>query len=149
AGTKVTIRGLGTIGNSNPLYIVDGVAVGNIDYLNSSDIESIDVLKDAASAAIYGSRAANGGILVTTHKGRRGSKARVQYDTYYGFQKIYKNLSPLNAQEYMYIMDEGMVNDGRQPYDWEAMLVNNAWLNMNYPDNLGTQLGEEIWARLQ
>lgn len=149
AGTKVTIRGLGTIDNSDPLYIVDGVAVGNIDYLSSSDIESIDVLKDAASAAIYGSRAANGVILVTTHKGRRGSKARVQYDTYYGFQKIYKNLSPLNAQEYMYIMDEGMVNDGKQPYDWEAMLVNNAWLNMNYPDNLGTQLGEEIWARLQ
>ena len=69
AGTKVTIRGLGTIGNSSPLYIVDGVAVGNIDYLNSSDIQSIDVLKDAASAAIYGSRAANGVVLVTTHKG--------------------------------------------------------------------------------
>lgn len=149
AGTKVTIRGLGTINNSNPLYIVDGVAVGNIDYLSSSDIESIDVLKDAASAAIYGSRAANGVILVTTHKGRKGSKARVVYDTYYGFQKIYKNLSPLNAQEYMYIMDEGMVNDGREPYDWEAMLLNNNWLNMNYAGNLGTRLGEDIWNRLQ
>src|SRR5690606_22262813 len=90
-----------------------------------------------------------GVILVTTHKGRKGSKARVTYDTYYGFQKIYKNLSPLNAQEYMFIMDEGMVNDGREPYDWEAMLTNNSWLNMNYPGNLGTQLGEEIWARLQ
>src|SRR5690606_6564990 len=92
AGTKVTIRGLGTIGNSNPLYIVDGVSVGIIDYLNSSDIESIDVLKDAASAAIYGSRAANGVILVTTHKGKKGRQARVQYDTYYGFQNIYKNV---------------------------------------------------------
>src|SRR5690606_41806496 len=99
AGTKGTVRGVGTIGNSNPLYIVDGVAVGNIDYLNSSDIESIDVLKDAASAAIYGSRAANGVVLVTTHKGRQGSKAKVTYDAYYGVQNIYKNLDPLTAQE--------------------------------------------------
>jgi len=149
AGTKVTIRGLGTIGNSSPLYIVDGVAVGNIDYLNGSDIESIDVLKDAASAAIYGSRAANGVVLVTTHKGKKGRQARVQYDTYYGFQNIYKNLSPLNAQEYMYIMDEGRVNDGLAPNDWEAILQNNSWLNNNYPGNLGTQLGSEIWSMLQ
>ncbi|MCM4151734.1 TonB-dependent receptor [Arenibacter sp. N53] len=149
AGTKVTIRGLGTIGNSSPLYIVDGVAVGNIDYLNSSDIESIDVLKDAASAAIYGSRAANGVVLVTTHKGRKGSKAQIQYDSYYGIQKIYKNLSPLNAQEYMFIMDEGRVNDGLEPNNWEAILQNNNWLNNNYPNNLGTELGSEIWGMLQ
>lgn len=149
AGTKVTIRGLGTVGNSNPLYIIDGVAAGNIDYLNPSDIESIDVLKDAASAAIYGSRAANGVVLVTTRKGRKGSKTRVSYDSYYGFQDIYKNLDPLNAQEYMYIMDEGRVNDGLVPNDWEAILQNNAWLNANYPDNLGTQLGTEIWDMLQ
>lgn len=149
AGTKVTIRGLGTIGNSSPLYIVDGVAVGNIDYLNGSDIESIDVLKDAASAAIYGSRAANGVVLVTTHKGRKGSPARVQYDTYYGFQNIYKNVSPLNAQEYMYIMDEGRVNDGLEPNDWQAILQNNNWLNNNYPNNLGAELGTDIWNMLQ
>lgn len=149
AGTKVTIRGMGTIGNSNPLFIVDGVAVGNIDYLNSSDIESIDVLKDAASAAIYGSRAANGVILVTTHKGRVGRQARVQYDTYYGFQNIYKNLTPLNAQEYMYIMDEGRVNDGLAPHDWETMLKNNSWLNSSFSNNLGTQLGEDVWNMLQ
>src|SRR5690606_41025954 len=70
AGTKVRIRGIGTIANSNPLYIVDGVPVGNIDYLAPSDIESFDVLKDAASAAIYGSRGANGVVLVTTRKGK-------------------------------------------------------------------------------
>jgi len=103
AGTRVTIRGLGTTGNSNPLYIVDGVSVGSIDYLNPSDIESIDVLKDAASAAIYGSRAANGVVLVTTVKGRKGKPAKISYDFYFGIQNIYKNLDPLNAQEYMYI----------------------------------------------
>ena len=149
AGTEVVIRGMGTIGNASPLYIVDGVTVGSIDYLNPSDIESIDILKDAASAAIYGSRAANGVILVTTTKGKRGAKPVIRYDTYYGIQNIYKNLTPLNAQEYMYIMDEGRVNDGLQPYDWETMLTNNSWLNNNYPDDLGTQLGQEIWSKLQ
>ncbi len=149
AGTKATIRGLGTIGNSAPLYIVDGVSVGNIDYLNSSDIESIDVLKDAASSAIYGSRAANGVILVTTKKGTRGSGPVISYDFYYGMQNIYKKLPALNAQEYMIIMDEGRVNDGLAPNDWEAMLKNNSYLNTNFPGDLGTQLGEEIWTRLQ
>lgn len=149
AGTEVTIRGLGTIGNASPLYIVDGVAVGNIDYLNSSDIESIDVLKDAASAAIYGSRAANGVVLVTTVKGAKNKKAVISYDAYYGLQNIYKTLPTLNAQEYMYIMDEGRVNDGLQPNDWQSILNNNAWLNNNYPNQLGTQLGEHIWDKLQ
>jgi len=149
AGTRVTIRGLGTIGNSNPLYIVDGVAVDDIDYLNPSDIETIDVLKDAASAAIYGSRAANGVVLVTTLKGRRNQPARISYDTYYGVQNIYKNLDPLTAQEYMYIMDEGRVNDGLEPWDWEFKIKANDWLNNNFDGALGTQLGDEVWAALQ
>lgn len=148
AGTRVTIRGLGTIGNSNPLYIVDGVSVGNIDYLNPSDIESIDVLKDASSAAIYGSRAANGVVLVTTVKGRKGRPAKISYDYYYGIQNTYKNLDPLNAQEYMYIMDEGMVNDGLAPNDWNTILHNNSWLETNYP-GAGKQLGDDVWAKLQ
>jgi TonB-dependent SusC/RagA subfamily outer membrane receptor len=149
AGTKATIRGLGTIGNSAPLYIVDGVAVGNIDYLNASNIESIDVLKDAASSAIYGSRAANGVILVTTKKGEKGSAPVITYDYYYGVQNIYKKLPALNAQEYMFIMDEGRVNDGLAPNDWESILKNNTYINANFPGNLGTQLGEEVWNRLQ
>ncbi|OOG68734.1 TonB-dependent receptor [Flavobacterium sp. A45] len=148
AGTRVTIRGLGTIGNSNPLYIVDGVPVGNIDYLNPSDIEAIDVLKDAASAAIYGSRAANGVVLVTTVKGRKGRPAKISYDTYFGIQNIYKNLDPLNAQEYMYIMDEGRVNDGLAPNDWNAILHDNNWLETNYP-GAGEQLGDDVWNQLQ
>ena len=148
AGTRVTIRGLGTIGNSNPLYVVDGVSVGSIDYLNPSDIESIDVLKDAASAAIYGSRAANGVVLVTTVKGRKGKSAKISYDYYFGIQNIYKNLDPLNAQEYMYIMDEGKVNDGLAPNDWNAIVHNNSWLETNYP-GAGKQLGDDVWAKLQ
>lgn len=149
AGTKATIRGLGTIGDSAPLYIVDGVSVGNIDYLNASDIESIDVLKDAASSAIYGSRAANGVILVTTKKGVKGAAPLITYDFYYGLQNIYKKLPSLNAQEYMYIMDEGRVNDGLAPNNWHAMLINNNYMNNNFPGNLGTQLGDFVWSQLQ
>ena len=75
----MNIRGIGTTGTFSPLYVVDGVANGSIDGLNPSDIESLDVLKDAASAAIYGARAANGVILITTKRGKTGV-AEVSYD---------------------------------------------------------------------
>ncbi len=152
AGTKVTIRGMGTIGNSSPLFIVDGIAVGNIDYLSPSDIESLDVLKDAASAAIYGSRAANGVILVTTKKGKAsadGSLATsITYDGYVGVQNTYKELPVLNAQEYMAILDESRMNDGSALFDWEGMLKNNSVMDGEF-DGIGTLYGEEIWDRLQ
>ena len=101
---KVTIRGLGTIGNASPLYLIDGVG-GDISTLNPADIESIDVLKDAASAAIYGAQAANGVVLITTKQGKEG-KARITFDGYYGWQSAPRKMRMLNAQEYMMIMDE-------------------------------------------
>ena len=103
-GFKVTVRGLGTVGNSSPLYVIDGVAGGDINALNPADIESVDVLKDAASAAIYGARAANGVILVTTKQGKKG-KTTVSYDNYYGLQYISKMPGLLNAKQYMEIQD--------------------------------------------
>ena len=108
-GFKVTIRGLGTIGNSAPLYIIDGVPNGDIGMLSPSDIESVDVLKDAASAAIYGARAANGVILITTKQGKKG-KASIQYDGYIGFQNLAKTATPLNAKQYLEILDEAGYN---------------------------------------
>ncbi|RUA06975.1 MAG: SusC/RagA family TonB-linked outer membrane protein, partial [Fusobacteria bacterium] len=96
----------------------------DIDYLNPSDIESIDVLKDAASAAIYGSRAANGVILVTTKKGKKNTDPIVTVDAYYGLQNMYKKPSVLNAQEYAYIMNEARVNDGLPVYDYASMIPN-------------------------
>lgn len=150
AGTKVTIRGMGTIGHASPLFIVDGIAVGNIDYLSPSDIESVNILKDAASAAIYGARAANGVVLVTTKQAEKGSKTRVNYDTYFGLQNIYKLPTPLNAQEYMYIMDERRMNDGLMPYNWENMIVNgNTSLNNQFGANTGTNYGQHVWNKLQ
>ncbi|NVO18522.1 MAG: TonB-dependent receptor [Bacteroidetes bacterium] len=111
AGITVRVRGTTSINNSDPLYVVDGVPVdvGGIDYLNSSDVESIEVLKDAASAAIYGTRAANGVILITTKKGKSGSM-KVSYNTYFGTQSPAKKLDLLNATEYATLQNEAQQN---------------------------------------
>ncbi len=121
-GYKVTIRGLGTTGSATPLYVVDGVAGANIEALDPNDIESIDVLKDAASAAIYGARAANGVILVTTKHGKIG-KARVTYDGYYGIQNAVTNgVRSLNAKEYMEILNKSYETAGSPLEDYENQL---------------------------
>ncbi|MCD8031436.1 MAG: TonB-dependent receptor [Bacteroides sp.] len=115
ADSKVRIRGIGTVNNSDPLYIVDGMPVdGGINYLNPVDIQSIEILKDAASAAIYGARAANGVVLVTTKGGGQG-KTTINYDFSYGWQNPWKKKSVLNAKEYMIIMNEGEINSGEAP----------------------------------
>ena len=114
ASSQVRIRGIGTINNSNPLYIIDGVATGGIDYLNPNDIERIEVLKDAASGAVYGARAANGVVLITTKKGTKG-KTRVAYDFSYGMQNPWRKPSVLNATEYAVMMNEGQLNAGNPP----------------------------------
>lgn len=125
-GFKVNIRGLGTIGDSEPLYVIDGVAGGDINMLNPADIESIDVLKDAASAAIYGSRAANGVILVTTKQGKEG-KMQVTYDGYMGWQNVYKMPSLLTAQQSMGLIDEQAFNDGTPATNWQERLGNRVY----------------------
>lgn len=124
AGNKIFIRGIGTTGNYEPLYIVDGVAVGNIDNLSPSDIETLDVLKDAASAAIYGSRGANGVVLVTTKKGIKNSAPVVNYSGYYGVQNVYKRPELLNAQQYIEILNEAAVNAEKTPYNYASLIPN-------------------------
>ncbi|GAB3424634.1 TonB-dependent receptor [Niabella aquatica] len=134
-GSKVRIRGIGTINNSDPLYIVDGMPIdGGIDYLNPTDISSIEVLKDAASGAVYGTRAANGVILVTTKKGVIG-KPQVNYDFSKGFQNRWKKREVLNATEYAILINEGLLNSGQSPRyadpysygsgtDWQDLVFN-------------------------
>ena len=115
ASSQIRVRGIGTINNSDPLYIVDGMPIeGGIDYLNPSDIQSIEVLKDAASGAVYGARAANGVILVTTKTGQLG-KTSLTYDFSYGWQRPWKERSVLNATEYAIMMNEGLMNSGQAP----------------------------------
>lgn len=98
-GVMVRIRGFGTIGNNDPLFVIDGVPTqGNLNTLNQNDIESIQVLKDASSASIYGSRAANGVVIITTKKGKAG-EPKLTFDAYYGTQRVGKRLDLLNSQE--------------------------------------------------
>ena len=120
-GFKVYIRGIGTIGDSAPLYVIDGVAGGNLDDINPNDIESIDVLKDAASAAIYGSRAANGVILVTTKQGKEG-KVEITYNGAMGWSNSYKRPQMLNAQQYMQIMNEYGYNVNGTANDYTSFI---------------------------
>ena len=138
---KVTIRGLGTVGNSGPLYIIDGIE-GDITTLNASDIQSIDVLKDAASAAIYGSQAANGVILVTTKQGTKG-KGQVSFDAYYGVQNVERKVSLLNAQQFKMIMDEQQINSGLSPFNWaskgEKDFADTDWIGQMLKKDAKTQ----------
>ena len=139
ADMKVTIRGLGTVGNSGPLYIIDGIE-GDISVLNAADIQSIDVLKDAASAAIYGAQAANGVILVTTKQGSKG-KGQVSFDAYYGVQNVARKAKMLNANEYMAIMNEQALNSGSALFDFDSMgtLANTNWINQMFKDDAKTE----------
>ncbi len=121
SGYNVNIRGMGTTGSYAPLYVIDGVTGGDINSLNPSDIESIDVLKDAASCAIYGARGANGVILVTTKQGKSG-KITVTYDGFYGIQNVQRMPQLLTAQQYMDIQDQVNFNMGKPTIDWAGIL---------------------------
>ena len=139
-GYRVTIRGMGTAGSNTPLYVVDGVPGANIDDLSPNDIESIDVLKDAASSAIYGARASNGVILVTTKKGKAGGHVQVSFDGYMGWQNPNTNdVTPLNAKQYMEINDKAYQIQGVATYDWQklipkqyAQIMNGTWNGTNW-----------------
>lgn len=133
----VRIRGAGTTGDADPLYIVDGMAVGGIDYLNPGDIASIDVLKDAASAAIYGARAANGVVLITTKSGQAG-KTSLNFSTYYGIQNVGKTIEMLGAEDYMMLMNEGARNAKQdEPFDLNEVPANNTdWQEEMFSKNV-------------
>ncbi|MBR3100539.1 MAG: TonB-dependent receptor [Muribaculaceae bacterium] len=122
----VRIRGTGTLNNNDPLYIIDGVPTkAGMHELNGNDIESIQVLKDAASASIYGSRAANGVIIITT-KGAKEGKVKIDFDASLSVQTYAHKMKVLNAKEFGQMMWQGYVNDGLDPnmnglgyhYDW-------------------------------
>ncbi|NMH89301.1 SusC/RagA family TonB-linked outer membrane protein [Flavivirga algicola] len=111
ATSIITIRGAGTLGDSSPLFVIDGVITGNMNSINPADIESISVLKDASSTAIYGSRAANGVIIVTTKRGKKGQLS-IDLDTSYGFNQVINELNWANARQYADIVNRADDNDG-------------------------------------
>ena len=146
----VRIRGIGTLNNNDPLYIVDGVPTkAGMHELNGNDIESIQVLKDAASASIYGSRAANGVIIITTKKGKEG-KVKVDFDGSISVSSYVNRMKVLNAKEFGQVMWRAYMNDGMDPntnglgynYDWSYNELGNPVLNgismKKYLDDAGT-----------
>ena len=141
-GFKVSIRGVGSNLNSSPLYIIDGVA-GDINNLNPADIERIDVLKDAASSAIYGSAAANGVILVTTKQGQAG-KIQISYDGNVGWQNVYRLPQLLNAKQYMDVMNTVRFNSGADLYDWSKYIDADLLEAYNNGTNKGTNWVDAI-----
>ncbi|MFT3822647.1 MAG: TonB-dependent receptor [Chitinophagaceae bacterium] len=123
SGVSIRIRGAGTNGSTDPLYIVDGFPTfGGIENINPRDIESIEILKDAASAAIFGSQGANGVIIITTKKGKAG-KLQIGYDYYYGVQNIRQPIKVLNAQQYARIQNEAFFNSN-QPLPFSEEEIN-------------------------
>lgn len=143
-GFKVSIRGVGTIGESSPLLVIDGIVSGTandgLNGINPNDIESIDVLKDAASAAIYGARAANGVILVTTKQGKEG-KISITYDGFVGWSNPYRQPGTLNARQYMEVINETNFNTYGTATNWSALVpqaildkVNNGWKGQDWFD---------------
>jgi len=148
SSSTVRVRGITTFGNNNPLWVIDGVIVdaGGIGFLNQSDIASIEVLKDAASLAIYGARAAAGVILITTKKGKAGQLS-VNYTGFVGISGPAKKLSLLNASEYGAIMNEKSVADGGQIVfpnlavlgvgtDWQEVIFNDAAMRTSHEVSL-------------
>ncbi len=146
----VRIRGIGTLNNNDPLYIIDGVPTkAGMHELNGNDIESIQVLKDAASASIYGSRAANGVIIITTKKGKEG-KVKINFDASVAVQTYAHKMHVLNAKEFGQAMWQGYVNDGLDPnqnglgyrYNWsynqQGVPVLNSISMNKYLDAAGT-----------
>jgi TonB-dependent starch-binding outer membrane protein SusC len=114
AGAKVRVRGFGSFGNNDPLYIIDGVPTYNVNNINPQDIESMQVLKDASAASIYGARAANGVVIITTKRGITGAP-RISVDSYYGVQRAPQGPDMLNPSELGQLMWESLANAGQTP----------------------------------
>lgn len=148
ADYKITVRGLNTTGTSGPLYVIDGVAGGNISDLNPADIESIDILKDAASAAIYGARASGGVVLVTTKQGVKG-QTRITYDGYYAWQKPnFNGVHSVSASEYIDLVDKAFLSNGAQFGTNEHYFDYNALMPVQYKQiQNGTFTGTD-WLHL-
>lgn len=157
SAATIRVRGFTTFGNNNPLWVVDGVVVnaGGISYLNQSDIESIEVLKDAASQAIYGARAAAGVILVTTKKGASGN-IRVNYNTFVGTSAPARKLSLLNAREYATLRNEAALASGNPlPFsdpaalgegtDWQEEVFNRNAFRQNHEFSLSGGTGKSTF----
>jgi len=131
---QIRVRGVGTINNSSPLFVVDGYPVDNISFLNASDIASMEVLKDASATAIYGSRGANGVILITTRSGKKGENTVIAFDSYVGFSKMWRKPGLLNASQWGMLNTEAQNNAGNpiifpELANYQSLGKGTDWIN--------------------
>ncbi len=141
SGVTIRIRGIGSINGSSPIYVVDGYQTGDISFLAPADIENIDILKDASATAIYGSRGANGVVVVTTKKGKRGP-VKMTLDSYVANQKAWRTINMTNAAQYADLVMQGYANDGN-PLNPNSMLFTR--LNFVKQNNYkGTNWQDEV-----
>ena len=115
ASAIIRIRGVGTLNDASPLFVVDGMILDNINFLNPNDIESVDILKDASAAAIYGARGANGVILITTNRSTIDRPTEIKINSYYGWQQVARTVPVTNAREYAILANEAAANENRTP----------------------------------
>ena len=135
AGSKIRIRGAGSNGNADPIFIVDGMKTGSIDNLDSGDIQSIEVLKDAASSAIYGTEGANGVIIIVTKSGRLNQKAKISYNTQFGVQSSRTKMELMNSSQYRtYLNEAGVqdISDNGVDTNWFDEVFEDALLKKHY-----------------
>ncbi|VAW10559.1 Outer membrane TonB-dependent transporter, utilization system for glycans and polysaccharides (PUL), SusC family [hydrothermal vent metagenome] len=129
-GVTVRIRGIGTLNSSSPLFVVDGMMVDDIDFLNPNDIESIQILKDASSTAIYGSRGSNGVVIISSKKGNKNKEAVVSYNSYYGVQNFWRSTNVMDAKTWATLKNEAMVAAGNPaPIADPSSLQNTDWFD--------------------
>ncbi|NLR94825.1 SusC/RagA family TonB-linked outer membrane protein [Flammeovirga agarivorans] len=139
SASTITIRGQGTIGDATPLYVVDGILTTDISFLNPADIEKMDVLKDASATAIYGSRGANGVIIITTKKGKEG-KVNISFDAYAGVQEVAKRIPLTNQYELAFLINEASINDGRgERYSFDELQA--------FKQSPGTDWQDEVFSK--
>ncbi|MEX2462687.1 MAG: TonB-dependent receptor [Balneolaceae bacterium] len=150
SGSVIRIRGVGTLGDASPLFVVDGMTTDNINFLNPNDIESVDILKDASATAIYGARGANGVILISTKSSNLESPAEFNINYYTGLQNVARTVPVTNAREYAILANEVAMNEGGvQPFgnpdafgegtDWQDEIFRTAPIqNLNISASGGT-----------
>ncbi len=145
----VRVRGVGTVNNNNPLYVVDGLPQTDIGWLNANNIASMEILKDASATAIYGSRAANGVIIITTNRGQTDGRTTITFDTYYGVQNPIKVYDMMNASQFMDYKNLANINAGNAPFfsDTQKSEILQ-FLRSNFRSNFGSDEGTNWWKEV-
>lgn len=130
---SIRIRGVGSISNTNPLYVVDGIFTDNIDFVNPNDIASMEILKDPSSLAMFGVQGANGVVIITTKRAEKG-QTNVNFSTYYGVQRVARKIDVVNAEEFKTLYNEQLAHLGSAPFDFTNYTADTDWQDLIFRD---------------